>query len=59
MLNVLNGKDAFRLIEDEIADYGYTVTADVAKRVGIKQLRRTEYAISLKDAYMDEAKEDK
>ena len=59
LLNVLNGKDAFRLIEDEIADYGYTVTADVAKRVGIKQLRRTEYAISLKDAYMDEAKEDK
>ena len=59
LLNVLNGKDAFRLIEDEIADYGYTVTADVAKRVGIKQLRRTEYAISLKDAYMDEAKENK
>ena len=59
LLNVLNGKDAFRLTEEAIANYGYTVTNDVAKRIGIKQLRRTEYAISLKNAYMDEATENK
>ncbi len=57
LLNVLNGKDAFRLIEGEIADYGVNKT--IADKAGVKVLRRTEYAIALGDAYMWRAAENK
>ena len=57
LLNVLNGKDAFRLIEGEIANYG--VAKAVADKAGVKVLRRTEYSISLDGAYMWRADEQK
>ncbi|RHO73379.1 hypothetical protein DW083_05905 [Parabacteroides sp. AF48-14] len=59
LLNVLNGKDAFRLVEKDWHKYGYTVDKTVLKRVGIKQLYRNSYSVQLKDAFMGEAAEAK
>ena len=57
LLNVLNGKDAFRLIEGEIGSYG--VTKAIAKKAGVKVLYRAEYAIALGNTYMWRADEQK
>ena len=62
LLNVLanaEDKDAFRLIYKGITNYGYTVNAAKAKRLGIKQLRRARYAVQLGLAYMDSCAEAK
>ena len=59
LLNVLNGKDAFRLVEKKWANYGYAGTAAELKRAGIKKLYRVSYSIQLKDAFMGEAAEAK
>ena len=59
LLNVLNGKDAFRLVEKKWATFGYAGTAAELNRAGIKKLYRVSYSIQLKDAFMGEAAEDK
>ncbi len=59
LLNVLNGKDAFRLVEKKWATFGYAGTTAELNRAGIKKLYRVSYSIQLKDAFMGEAAEDK
>ncbi|MBP3641879.1 MAG: hypothetical protein J6J40_08630 [Parabacteroides sp.] len=59
LLNVLNGKDAFRLVEKKWATFGYAGTAAELNRAGIKKLYRVSYSIQLKDAFMGEADEAK
>lgn len=59
LLNVMNGKDAFRLVEKKWAQFGYNGTAAELNRAGIKKLYRVSYSIQLKDAFMGEAAEDK
>ncbi|WP_298550302.1 hypothetical protein [uncultured Parabacteroides sp.] len=59
LLNVLNGKDAFRLVEKKWDTFGYAGTKAELNRAGIKKLYRVSYSIQLKDAFMGEAAEDK
>ena len=59
LLNVMNGKDAFRLVEKKWATFGYAGTTAELNRAGIKKLYRVSYSIQLKDAFMGKAAEDK
>ncbi len=52
VLNVLENKNAYRLLDKDPVDaaYGFPVTDAVKKAIGIVQLVRSEYAIKVKNA---------